>query len=317
MYYIGVDLGGSSIKIGIVNSEGKIVLKDKVHTKPNRNYTEIIKDIALLINKLMEELNISTKQVLGIGIGSPGTPDVKNGILLYSNNLNFINVPIKDELGKYFDLPIYLDNDANVAALAESEFGASKDVQNSVLLTLGTGIGGGIIINNGIYSGFNNAGSELGHMVIVYNGIECSCGQNGCYEKYASASALVTQTIKAAKKNGSSIINKLVNSDYDKVNAKTVFEAQKLNDKTADNIINQYLEYLAIGIVNIINVLFPEYIIIGGGLGNEGENLLVPLRKVVKEKVYSSPSIKPTQIVGAKLGNSAGIIGAAMLVKQN
>lgn len=317
MYYIGVDLGGTSIKAGVVDSEGVILYKDKVPTKAERNYKDIIKDMASLINDIINHSNVKPAEIKGIGIGSPGTPNVKEGILVYSNNLNFVNVPIRTELGKYFDIPIYLDNDANVAALAESEVGASKNVDNSVLITLGTGIGGGIIIDNKIYSGFNNAGSELGHMIIVHQGIECSCGQHGCFEKYASASALISQTIKAAKENRDSIINTLVDFNYDKVNARTVFEAQQHHDQTAEKVIKQYLKYLATGIVNIINILFPEYIVVGGGLGNEGENLLIPLRKIVNETAYTSHGILPTEIVSAKMGNDAGIVGAAMLVKQN
>ncbi|MBN2851769.1 MAG: ROK family protein [Clostridia bacterium] len=317
MYYIGVDLGGTSIKAGVVNTDGVILYKDKMPTKPERDSFFIIKDMASLITEIISHLNISIEEVLGIGIGSPGTPDVKSGVLLYSNNLNFENVSIREELSKYFDIPVYLDNDANVAALAESEVGASKNVDNSVLVTLGTGIGGGIIIDNKIYSGFNNAGSELGHMIIMQNGLQCSCGQKGCFEKYASASALVSQTIEAAKKNPGSLINTLVNFDYDMVNARTVFEAEKQNDETAKQVIRQYLEYLSTGIINIINILFPEYIVIGGGLGNEGENLLIPLRKIVNETAYTSHGIVPTKIVSAKMGNDAGIVGAAMLVKKN
>jgi len=317
MYYIGVDLGGTSIKVGLVDNKGSIVLKEKIKTNPKRGYSEVIIDMANLINKIISDSHIENKEIAGIGIGTPGTPDSKNGVILFSSNLYFKNVPIRKELNKYIDLPIYLENDANVAALAESEFGASKNVENSILLTLGTGIGGGIIINNKIYSGFNEAGSELGHMIIVHDGLQCACGNKGCFEKYASASALIQQTIEGAKNNSESILNKLIDGDYSKINAKTVFEGQRLNDKTSNQLIKQYIEYLATGVISLINILFPEYIIIGGGLGNEGENLLKPLREVVNERVYHSRGILPTKIVSAKMGNDAGIIGAAMLVKQN
>jgi len=317
MYYIGVDLGGTSIKIGLVDDKGNIVLKGKTNTNPKRGYKEVVADMAKLIKKISSDSQIDFNEISGIGIGTPGTPDSKNGVILFSSNLYFKNVPIRKELNKYIDMPIYLDNDANVAALAESEFGASKNVENSILLTLGTGIGGGIIIDNKIYSGFNKAGSELGHMTIVHDGLQCACGNKGCFEKYASALALVQQTIEGAKSNSNSILNKLVDYDYSKINAKTVFEGQRLNDETSNKVIKQYIDYLATGVVSLINILFPEYIIIGGGLGNEGENLLKPLREAVNKKVYHSRGILPTKIVSAQMGNDAGIIGAAMLVKQN
>ncbi len=316
MVYIGIDLGGMSIKAGIVDKQGKILIKDKVPTKADRHYSEIILDMATLIKKLLNDSHITIDDVLGIGIGSPGTPDSKSGVLVFSNNLHFYNVPIREELKRYYDVPIYLENDANVAALAESEFGASKNVENSVMITLGTGIGGGIIINNRIYGGFNSAASELGHMIIVHDGILCSCGQKGCFEKYASASALISQTIEGAKKNPTSLINEIVNHDYSKINAKTVFNAKEAGDETAKNIITTFIGYLSSGIINIVDILFPEYIVIGGGLGNEGENLIAPLRKIVSETAYSSHGLRETTILPAKMGNDAGIIGAAMLVKQ-
>ncbi|MCK5812197.1 MAG: ROK family protein [Clostridiales bacterium] len=316
MLYIGVDLGGMSIKAGIIDKQGTILSKDKVPTNVNRHYSDIILDMANLIKKLLKETQNTIDDVLGIGIGSPGTPDSKSGVLIFSNNLHFYNVPIREELQRYFSVPIYLENDANVAALAESEFGASKNVENSVMITLGTGIGGGIIINNRIYGGFNSAASELGHMIIVHDGILCSCGQKGCFEKYASASALISQTIKGAKENPKSLINEIINHDYTKINAKTVFAAKKAGDKTAENIITTYIGYLSSGIINIVDILFPEYIVIGGGLGNEGENLIAPLRKIVSETAYSSHGLRETTILPAKMGNDAGIIGAAMLVKQ-
>jgi glucokinase len=247
-------------------------------------------------------------------MGSPGIPDKKRGVLLFSNNLGFRNAPLKDEIQKYFDLPVHLENDANVAALAESMAGASKDADHSVLITLGTGIGGGIIIDNRIYSGFNDAGSELGHMVIVHDGIRCSCGRRGCFEKYASAAALIEQTRQAATAHPESKINEITDGDHDKINAKTAFEVQKIGDETADRVISEYLDYLADGVMNIINMLFPEVVVIGGGLGNEGENLFAPLRQRLEKMEYTN-DVTHTRITGALMGNKAGMIGAAMLGK--
>lgn len=314
MYYIGIDLGGTSIKAGIVNQQGNIIKSSSIRTGQERGYKAVISDMMNVCKGLLDETNIKAEQICSIGLGSPGIPDKKRGVLLFSNNLGFKNTPFKDEIQKYFDVPVYLENDANVAALAESVAGASKNVNQSVMMTLGTGIGGGIIINNKIISGFNDAGSELGHMVIVHDGIQCSCGRKGCFEKYASASALVSQTKQAGIKYPNSKINEISKGDIKNINARTVFAAQKLGDEIADKVISKYLDYLAEGVMNIINILFPEIIVIGGGLGNEGENLFVPLRKRLKKMEYTN-DVPHTRIVGAVMGNKAGIIGAAMLGK--
>ena len=315
MYYLGVDLGGMSIKAGVVNGNGEILHSDKVHTGRERYYTHIIKDMADLCKAVVTEAGLDIKDIESIGVGSPGIPNKKQGILISSNNLNFTNVPIKDELQKYFDLPVYLDNDANVAALAESVAGASHEVDHSVLITLGTGIGGGVIIDNKIYSGFNDAGSELGHMCIVHEGIQCSCGRKGCFEKYASASALISQTKEAIEKNPGSRMAEMVEGNLDKVDARTAFDTQKLGDETADKVVKEYIEYLADGVMNIVNMLFPEVIVIGGGVGNEGENLFVPLREAMKKREYTH-DVPATKIKGAEMGNKAGIVGAAMLGRK-
>ena len=239
MYYIGVDLGGMSIKAGAVNNKGEILFSDKVPTGRERYYTHILKDMADLCKNVVAGAGLEITDIESIGVGSPGIPNNKDGILISSNNLNFTNVPIKDELRKYFDMPVYLDNDANVAALAESVAGASHDVDHSVLITLGTGIGGGVIIDNKIYSGFNDAGSELGHMCIVHDGLQCSCGRKGCFEKYASASALISQTKEAIDVHPESKMNVMINGDLDKVDARTAFDARKLGDETAERVVKK------------------------------------------------------------------------------
>jgi glucokinase len=312
MYYIGVDLGGMSIKAGVVNEKGEILYSDKVPTGRERYYTHILKDMAELCKNVVTAAGLDISDIESIGVGSPGIPNKKAGILISSNNLNFTNVPIKDELQKYFDLPVYLDNDANVAALAESVAGASHDVDHSVLITLGTGIGGGVIIDNKIYSGFNDAGSELGHTCIVHEGLQCSCGRKGCFEKYASASALISQTKGAIAGNPDSKMNEIIGGNLENVDARTAFDAQKLGDETADMVVKKYIEYLADGVMNIVNTLFPEVIVVGGGVGNEGENLFVPLRKAMEAREYTH-DVPATKIKGAEMGNKAGIVGAAML----
>ena len=315
MYYLGVDLGGMSIKAGIVDENGAIVASGKVPTERQRHYSLILSDMAGLCKGLLKDSGISEKDINSIGVGSPGIPDKRNGILIRSNNLNFTNVPIREELQKYFDLDVFLDNDANAAALAESIAGASKGTEHSVLITLGTGIGGGIIINNRIYSGFNDAGSELGHMCIVHGGKQCSCGRRGCFEKYASASALIEQTRDAFAQNPDSAINWICKGNPDDIDARTAFIARGMKDRTAEQVIEQYIEYLADGCMNIVNMLFPEVIVIGGGVGNEGENLFVPLRAAMRSRAYTL-DVPETSVKGARMGNKAGIVGAAMLGKK-
>jgi glucokinase len=270
MYRVGIDLGGTNIAAGLVNMDGNIVYKDSVPTQRERPYQEIIKDMAMLTKKVIEESKVPMEEVKSIGVGSPGTPDCKNGIIVYNNNLNFRNVTIREEMQKYINLPVYVDNDANCAALAESAAGAAKGTSTSVTITLGTGIGSGIIIDGKVYSGFNFAGGEIGHTVIVVDGEQCTCGRKGCWEAYAAATALIRQTKCAAKENPESIINKLVDGDLDKVDAKTAFDAAKLGDKTGEAVVKQYIRYIAEGVINVINIFMPEVLVIGGGVCKEG-----------------------------------------------
>jgi len=315
MYYIGIDLGGTNIAVGLVDEEGKIVHKDSVPTLNEREYPEIIKDMAMLSLKVIEDAGVSLKDVKSIGIGSPGTPNTEKGILVYANNLKFRNVPMRDEMQKYIDLPVYLDNDANVAALAESVAGACKGARHSVTVTLGTGVGSGVVIDGKVYNGFNNAAAEMGHMVIVVDGEQCTCGRKGCWEAYASATALIRQTKKAAVANPDSLINKLVEGDLSRINAKVPFDAARQGDRIGLQIVEEYIKYLAEGLANLVNIFQPEIIAIGGGISKEGEYLLAPLRKLVSEKVYTVEGVPQTRIVAAQLGNDAGIVGAAMLGK--
>jgi len=316
MYYIGIDLGGTNIAVGLVDEEGKIIHKDSVPTLNEREYPEIIKDMAMLSLKVIEDSGVSLKEVKSIGIGSPGTPNSEEGILVYANNLKFRNVPMRAEIQKYIDLPVYLDNDANVAALAESVAGACKGARHSVTITLGTGVGTGVVIDGKVYSGFNNAAAEMGHMVIVVDGEQCTCGRKGCWEAYASATALIRQTKKAAVANPDSLINKLVAGDLSRINAKVPFDAARQGDRVGLQIVEEYMKYLAEGLANVINIFQPEIIAIGGGISKEGEYLLAPLRKLVSERIYTVEGVPQTRIVAAQLGNDAGIVGAAMLGKM-
>lgn len=311
-YYIGVELGVRNIIVGVVDKYGKMLRKEAVPTLKDRGYSEIIKDIVQLALKVTEEEDIDFKSIKYFGVGCPGIPNKHEGTIVRNYILGFVNTPIRAELQKHINLPVYVENDANCAALAESVAGAAEDIDFSVTIKLGVGIGGGIIINNKIYSGFNFAGAELGHMVIAHEGELCTCGRRGCWEAYASATALVNQTKKAAYENPESLINIIVNNDLDKINELTAFEAAKQGDKVGKLVVQKYIEYLVEGIVNIMNIFMPEVIILSGELSKLGDNLIKPLTELAHKKVYSK-EVRLPSIKVAETGSAAIVIGAAML----
>ena len=314
MHYLGIDLGGTNIAAGILDENMKIIRKGSAPTGGDRHYSEIIRDMAQLSLKLLDEAGLTVKDIPYIGIGSPGTVDRENGILLYSNNIKFDCVPMREEMQKLIPLPVYLENDANCAALAEGLVGAARDVEDSITVTLGTGIGGGIILGSRIYAGFNGMAGEIGHTVIGMGGEKCTCGRDGCWEAYASATALIRQTRRAAMADPTSAIHRLVQGNLDNINAKTAFDAMREGDPTGAKVVNQYIRYLAEGIANMINIFRPAKIVIGGGISKEGETLLQPLRELVRELTYfGGGDVQQTRIVCAQTGNDAGIIGAAIL----
>lgn len=314
MYYVGIDLGGTNIAAGILDESLKIVKKGSVPTGNTRHYSDIIKDMAMLVIQLLKETGISKNEVDSIGIGGPGTCDRENGVLLYTNNIKFEDVPMRSEMQKYIPLQVYLENDANCAALGESMAGAARDVSDSITITLGTGIGGGIILNNKIYIGFNGMAGEIGHIVLNKQGEICTCGRKGCWEAYASATALIKQTRNAAQKYPESLINSLVNGDLNRIDAKTAFDAMRQGDSIGTSVVNEYIAYLGEGVSDLINIFQPSRIVIGGGISKEGDTILVPLREIARKSTYFGEGDVPhTQIVEAQLGNDAGIVGAAML----
>ncbi len=310
-YRIGIDIGGTNIACGIVNENYEIVARSKVKTNAPRPYEEILEDINKSVYLACEELDIAPSEAESIGIGCPGTCN-RDGVVEYSNNLGFVNVPLKSDIEAEFGVKTYLDNDANAAALGEYLAGAAKGAENAVAITLGTGVGAGIIINGRIYSGSNCAGGEIGHTVIEVDGRPCTCGRRGCFEAYSSATGLVNMTREAAEREPSSIMNDYIREDG-KVSARTAYKAMKNGDPAGKAVTEQYVKYLACGIANTINIFQPDILCIGGGVCNEGDTLLVPLRKAVAEQVYSRNSAKNTEIVVCSLGNDAGIIGAAGL----
>lgn len=312
--YLGVDLGGTNIAVGVVNDAGDIIHKDSVPTGADRDYTEIFKDVAQLCIKVVKDAGLSMDDIKSIGVGSPGTCDSENGVVVYANNLHFHNTPVRKEIQKYIDKPVYIENDANVAALAEY-YKIGKPMKCFVAITLGTGVGGGVIIDGKIYSGPNGAAGELGHTVIVTDGEQCSCGRKGCWEAYASATALIRQTRREIANNTKSAMFDMTDGCLDKVSGKTAFVAAKQGDESGLKVVNYYIKHVAVGIANMINIFQPELLVIGGGICKEGDYLLDPIKKFCLDETYGLNDISRTEIAIAQLGNDAGIIGAAFLGK--
>jgi len=313
MFRIGVDLGGTNIAVGVLDENLKIVGRASVKTNIPRPADEIFDDIAALVKKVAGDCGIDMDEILSVGVGTPGSVNKNTGFIEFANNLDFQQVPAKEMLEKRIGKNVYLDNDANCAALGEAVAGAGKGVSSFVAITLGTGVGSGIVLDGKIVGGVNFAAGEMGHMVIMVDGEQCSCGRRGCWERYASAVALVSQTKDAMKHSQDSLMWEMVNNNIDAVSGRTAFDAMRKGDETAKEVVSRYIYYVACGIINIVNALQPEIICIGGGVGNEGAYLLDPLRKHVERERYSIYACKQTQICEAILGNDAGIIGAALL----
>lgn len=313
MYKIGVDLGGTNIAVGLVNENAEIVVKQTAPTLADRPAEEIVNDIATLCLGVCKEAGISKDEVESVGIASPGIANNDNGVVEYANNLPFIRFPIvallKEKTG--FER-IHIANDANAAAWGEAVAGAAKGSKNSVMITLGTGVGGGIIINDQIYCGFNHAGGELGHIVIEVDGAPCSCGRRGCWEAYSSATALIRMTkekIEECRATGRHTIM----TDKPKISGRTACDAMRAGDEAAKEVYDRYIKYLASGLATIINIFQPEIISLGGGVSNEGQSLIDALMPIICKERYGGDKVPPTELRIATLGNDAGIIGAAML----
>ena len=316
MYYLGIDLGGMSIKAGVCDDNGKILYKDTCVTVRNEDGDRIINDMAELCFRVINEAGLTVNEIEYAGVASPGSADSEKGTIIYASTLPFLNYPICAKLSEKTGIKkVYVENDANAAAKGEATYGAAKGYKDSLFVTIGTGVGGGIIIDGKIYTGFNFSGAELGHMVIVKDGEACSCGRNGCMECYASATGLIKLTKEKMLVNKDSVMWEFCAGDIDKVNGKTAFDALRTGDKVGTAVVNEYIEYLACGIVNFINIFQPEVLSIGGGICKEGETLLAPIREIVAKEQYSRHSDKQTIIKTAELGNDAGIIGAASLGK--
>ncbi|MCL1881051.1 MAG: ROK family protein [Oscillospiraceae bacterium] len=317
--YVGIDVGGTNIACGIVDASGKILHRESIKTESEKGYSVLVKNIAQLVKHTLKKAGVLESDVLRIGVGCPGCCNKENGIVELCINLNWRNVPLVKDLSELTGITnITIENDANAAAYGEFVAGAAKGSNSAVVITLGTGVGSGIIIDKKLLHGMNFAGGEIGHMVLEVSADEqgddiCGCGRYGCFESFSSATALVKMTTIAMENDPSSEMHRLA-GEYGKISARTAWQAQRLGDKAGSEVVEKYIKYLAAGITNVINIFQPDIVCIGGGVCNEGDPLLLPLREAVAKQVYSrdNASNKNTQIAICKLGNEAGIIGAAL-----
>lgn len=320
-YKVGIDLGGTNIVAGVVkvdydNQDYEIIARAECKTAIPRPETDVCDSMASVVKQALKKAKLKLDDVDYVGIGVPGAVNPDTGIIETSPNLLFQNWDVRSMMserlnGKF----VKIENDANAAALGEYLAGSAKGCKNAVAVTLGTGVGGGIVIDGKIYSGSNFAGAELGHMVIVKDGKECGCGRKGCWEAYASATALINMTKDAIRneKADFSYMLDACDGDINNVNGKTAFDAQLAGDYTGKAVVEEYISYLACGIVNVINIFQPDVLCIGGGVSRQGENLLAPVRAIVEKERITKHNKKQTVICVATLGNDAGIIGAACL----
>lgn len=318
MYSIGIDLGGTNIAVGIVDENYQIVAKGSVPTNAKRPADEITADIAALCRQLVSDAKLSMSDIAFAGMATPGTANSATGVIEYANNLPFYMYPMCEKLSALLNgTKVYIENDANAAAKAEAMAGAAKGAKFSVMITLGTGVGGGIVLDGQVYAGFNFAGAELGHIVIEKDGRPCSCGRRGCWEAYSSATGLINMTrekLEECRKNGrETVMETLVGGDLTHISGKTAFVAARQGDAAGAEVVNEYIDYLACGLANIINIFQPNVLSIGGGICREGDYLLKPLEERVFSEVYTKTREPKTKLVIAELGNDAGIVGAASL----
>ncbi len=313
-HYLGIDLGGTNIAVGVLDESLQMLAKYSTPTLSGRGFARVVADMADATHKALEGTQLTLDDIETIGIGTPGTVDPATRRVIFANNLGWRDADIIGEFQKHIDKPVCLANDADCAALGEVMAGDMGNEGTSIMLTLGTGVGSGVVIDGQIYNGGTGFGCEIGHMVIEANGEPCSCGRRGCLESYASVTALIRDTIRAIAGHPESLMREMCGGDISKVNGRLAWDAMRQGDAAAKAVVDRYIDYLALGISNLSVFMRPDVYIIGGGVSNEGENLLVPLRARVEAlDIYESEFVPQAKIVKAKFGNDAGIIGAALL----
>ena len=316
MYTIGIDLGGTNIKVGIVDGAHAIIARAELFTNVNRPAGSIADDMAATAIQLMDEKGLSTQEISGVGVGSPGIVDAESGVILYSNNFSWTDVPLAEMIHQRLKLPLAIANDAQCAALGELEAGAGRECRNLILITLGTGVGGGIIINSRLFTGANEGGGIIGHMCVVRGGELCTCGRRGCLEAYASATALIRELARTAQRLPASHLAALYRAQGALPDVRIVFECAQEGDPVAEQIIETYIGSLGEGIVNLVNIFRPDKVLVSGGICNQGDRLMEPLNAFVQAHCFAGAQLFIPHVERAVLGNDAGIIGAASLLRK-
>ena len=317
MKYVGVDIGGTNLKAGLVDENGVLLATQKMKVASIADDDGLAWTVASLVQELAHTVNISVSDVASVGVGVPGTVEIRSGSINYTCNLPLRNVPLRKLFHRYLSIPLYLENDANCAALAEFLVGAGRDSKRFVTITLGTGVGAGIVHNGKIYHGANGMAGEVGHMVIQRGGLPCPCGRHGCWEQYASATALKRMTAAALAAHPDSILAQVVAENDGRVSGQSAFIAARRGDPVGQQVCDEYVDYLACGVVNVVNIFQPDTLAIGGGVSNEAEEqLLLPVQQRVARESIPCGRDRRTRIVKAELGNRAGLIGAALLGKN-
>ena len=312
MYSIGIDVGGTGIQVGLVDEQGRILHRGGIVTRTDIPFEQQVKAMADCVLEVVESSGHPLDEISFIGAGVPGVADPRTGNIAFCTNLGWKDVPFCQEMRRWIDKPVYTDNDATVAALAEYHAGVSAGTSSSVFITLGTGVGGGIVLNGKVWSGFHGVGSEIGHMIFDLDGEPCTCGNRGCLERYCSATAIIRMAREAVKATPDCLVLQKAGGDPEKINAKIVIDSARENDPVGTEVFGRYVRYLAQAIANIVNFLDPEMIVLGGGVSKAGDFLLDAVRKdVPKYLLYKT--LPYSRIELARLGPDAGIIGAAML----
>lgn len=305
--YIGIDVGGTSIKGTVIDGKGTVFAEDSSPTEKGEKIADVI---SMLAERMISSVGKPKSDFKGIGIGSAGMIDAENGSVIFAGNLNLKNCPVAKLVESKVKLPVKITNDANAAALGEAKFGAGKNYADSILVTLGTGVGGGIIIGGKLFEGYKSAGAEIGHMVIERGGDKCTCGRRGCFEAYSSATALIRRTKWAMEEDAGSAMWTSCTSET--VSGRTAFDFMD-TDVSAREVVDWYLEHLACGLVNLANIFRPQVIMLGGGVSGQGERLTIPLQNLVNKELFGGTNYAPVEITTAALGSRAGALGAAAL----
>ena len=311
MYYAGVDIGGKNTKMGIVDDFGTVLSSTTYRTQKERGYDAILLDMISNINSLCMEAGFDIKELSGIGVGVPGIVNSRAGLVMSCSNLNWKGVDLAGDVKNLTGKECKVCNDANCAALGEQRFGSGKNFKNLVFITLGTGVGSGIILDGKLFEGLGCAGAEAGHMGIQVDGDKCACGNKGCWEEFISAKAFIEQTAAAIEQNPSSLLAKICK---DGISGKSAFIAAREGDSVAKNVVDKYINYLTYGLIGLTNILHPQAFVLGGGIANEGPQLILPVKNLLNEYIDNNGFYPYVDVVGASLGNDAGYMGAAALV---